>query len=208
MDELRKTFTSSKIITKQVDVTNPERVSTVFFEAAQELGSIDVLCCFAGIVQCGHAMDLSPQEWSRTLNINTSGEFFCAQAAARHMKVQGRGGAIVLIASISAHRVNFPQPQVAYNVAKSGLLHMAHSLAAEWAVHGIRVNSISPGYMDTILNQGSGLDKAKELWYERNPMGRMGKPWELTGPLVLLCSRWGGAYMTGTDLCVDGTYRI
>ena len=89
------------------------------------------------------------------------------------------GGSIVLIASISGHRVNFPQPQVAYNVSKSALLHMAHSLAAEWGGMGIRVNTISPGYMDTILNEGEGLERARKAWYSRNPMGRMGSPSEL-----------------------------
>jgi len=70
-------------------------------------------------------------------------------------------------------------------------------------VHGIRVNSISPGYMDTILNEGPGLEKARRMWGERNPMGRMGDPWELTGPVVLLCSR-AGSYINGADLLVDG----
>ena len=113
------------------------------------------------------------------------------------------GGTIVLIASISGHRVNFPQPQVAYNASKAALLSVKSSLAAEWAVHGIRVNTISPGYMDTILNEGDGLEEARTTWAERNPMGRMGQPEELTGPLVLLCSS-AGSYMTGADMLVDG----
>ena len=116
---------------------------------------------------------------------------------------QQTGGSIVLIASISAHRVNFPQPQVAYNVSKSAVIHMAHCLAAEWARYGIRVNTISPGYMDTILNEGAGLEEARNIWASRNPMGRMGSPQELTGPVVLLCSR-AGSYFNGADLVMDG----
>lgn len=80
---------------------------------------------------------------------------------------------------------------------------MTRSMAAELAVHGIRVNSISPGYMDTILNEGEGLAKARAIWTGRNPMGRMGMPWELQGVVVLLCSQ-AGAYVNGADFVVDG----
>lgn len=80
---------------------------------------------------------------------------------------------------------------------------MTRSMAAELAVHGIRVNSISPGYMDTILNEGDGLAKARGIWTSRNPMGRMGKPWELQGIIVLLCSG-AGSYINGADFVVDG----
>jgi NAD(P)-dependent dehydrogenase (short-subunit alcohol dehydrogenase family) len=66
----------------------------------------------------------------------------------------GSGGSIMFVASISGHRVTYPQPQVAYNVSKSSVIALKNSLAAEWARYGIRVNSISPGYMDTILNEG------------------------------------------------------
>lgn len=100
----------------------------------------------------------------------------------------------------------FPQPQVSYNVSKGALLQLKSSLAAEWARYGIRVNSISPGYMDTILNEGPGLEEARKLWYSRNPMGRMGDPSELTGVVVLLCSR-AGRYINGADILVDGMVR-
>jgi sorbose reductase len=116
---------------------------------------------------------------------------------------QKTGGSMVLIASLSGHTVNFPQPQAAYNTSKAAVQHMTRCLAAEWAVHGIRVNSISPGYMDTILNEGSGLERARRMWNERNPMGRMGVPQELQGPVVLLCSQ-AGSFMNGADLKVDG----
>ena len=112
-------------------------------------------------------------------------------------------GSIVFIASLSAHRVNFPQPQAAYNASKAALVSLTTSLAAEWAVHGIRVNSISPGYMDTVLNEGDGLEEARKTWTDRNPMGRMGSPEDLAGPIVMLCSG-AGSYITGTDIRVDG----
>ncbi|KAI9826594.1 MAG: hypothetical protein M1832_006190 [Thelocarpon impressellum] len=121
-----------------------------------------------------------------------------------HMIEQGTGGSIVLTASISAHRVNYPQPQAGYNVSKAAVLALKDSLAAEWARHGIRVNSISPGYMDTVLNEGPGLEAARRVWRKRNPMGRMGMPSEIAGPVVLLCSQVAGSFITGADIIVDG----
>ena len=117
---------------------------------------------------------------------------------------QQTGGSIIFIASISGHSVNFPQPQVAYNTSKAAVLHIKDSLAAEWARYGIRVNSISPGYMDTILNEGDGLEECRRVWYARNPMGRMGDPSEIVGAGVLLTSL-AGRYINGADIVVDGT---
>ena len=116
-------------------------------------------------------------------------------------------GSIILISSISAHHVNFPQPQAAYNVSKAGLSHLAHCLAAEWATYGIRVNSISPGYLDTALNVGEHLDQAKKMWYARMPMGRMGRTDEIAGTVILLSSP-AGSYFTGSDIIIDGKQQL
>lgn len=203
IQNLRNDFPDQKIITKKVDVTNPENVNAAVGETAEELGSVDILACFAGVVGCTHALDMSLQEWRRVMDINSTGAFVCAQAAAKQMVKQKTKGSIVLIASISAHHVNYPQPQVAYNVSKASVIHLKDCLAAEWARYGIRVNTISPGYMDTILNEGPGIEKARNAWAARNPMGRMGVPEELTGPVILLISN-AGTYINGADLIVDG----
>lgn len=115
----------------------------------------------------------------------------------------GQPCSIVFVSSISGHCVNFPQPQAAYNTSKAGVLHMMHSLAAEWARYSIRVNSISPGYMNTVLNEGEGLNEARSIWLERTPMGRIGEPHELIGAVVFLCSN-AASFVTGTNLTVDG----
>lgn len=112
-------------------------------------------------------------------------------------------GSIVCTASISGHAVNYPQPQVPYNASKAAVIHTARCLGAEWAHYGIRVNSVSPGYMNTILNEGDGLAEARALWAERNPFGRMGEPEELAGVVVMLCSS-AGSYINATDIVVDG----
>ncbi|KAL8869697.1 MAG: hypothetical protein Q9174_004074, partial [Haloplaca sp. 1 TL-2023] len=183
IDVLRKDFPDAKIVTQEVNVTDAKEISAAVANTVQHLGSIDILCCFAGIVGCTHAIDMTPEEWRRTLDINTTGSFLCAQAVAKVMIASNTPGSILFIASISAHRTNFPQPQSAYNASKAALLSIKTSLAAEWARFGIRVNTISPGYMDTVLNEGDGLEEARRTWTERNPMGRMGQPEELTGPV-------------------------
>jgi len=203
IDSLRKDFPDAPILALKVNVTDAEQLQNAVALVARELGSVDIMCCFAGVVGCTHAVDMTPEEWKRTLDINTTGTFLSAQAAARQMMKAKTGGSIVLTASISAHHTNYPQPQAAYNASKASLISLKSSLAAEWAVHGIRVNSISPGYMDTILNAGDGIDEARRTWASRNPMGRMGVPEELTGIVVLLCSA-AGSYMNGADFVVDG----
>lgn len=114
------------------------------------------------------------------------------------------GGSIMFTASISAHHVNYPQPQAAYNVSKAGVTHLTRNLAAEWAVHGIRVNCISPRCIDTVLNAGDNLKEVRDIWASNCPMGRMGNVEEITAPVVLLCSKRAGRYVTGADLLVDG----
>ncbi|KAF6816400.1 short chain dehydrogenase reductase family [Colletotrichum sojae] len=203
IEALREAFPSAKIEALSVDVTDEDGVGRATERTAETLGGIDHLICFAGVVGCVHALDMPAAQFRKIIDINTTGAFICAQAAARVMVRQGRGGRIVLTASISAHRVNFPQPQVAYNTSKGALLMLKSSLAAEWARYGINVNSISPGYMDTVLNEGEGLAEARRIWAERNPAGRMGMPEEVAGVVVMLCSK-AGSYFNGSDLIVDG----
>ncbi|KAM0249662.1 hypothetical protein ACHAQJ_008959 [Trichoderma viride] len=203
LQALRDEFPKAKIEAREVDVTDEDAVVASVIETVRVLGSVDILICLAGIVASTHALEMPISQWRRVLDVNTTGAFICAQSVAREMVAQGNGGRIIFTASISAHRVNFPQPQVAYNVSKGALLMLKNSLAAEWARYGITVNSISPGYMDTVLNEGEGLAAARKIWNERNPSGRMGLPEELAGVVVMMLSR-AGSYMNGADIVVDG----
>ena len=204
---LKSHFPGAKVRYRKVDVTDAEQVAKGVDEAVEMFGSVDILACFAGVVSAVSAFDTAPEQFRQVIDVNTTGAFLCAQAAAGAMQRQGTPGSIILTASISAHRINFPQPQVAYNLSKAAILSMKSSLAAEWGRYGIRVNSISPGYMDTILNEGAGLDEHKRAWYARNPMGRMGQPDELSGVVVLLASR-AGSYINGADIIVDGGLTV
>lgn len=195
------------IVFRPLDVTDAERLAQTIAEIADNFGKIDVLVCFAGIVNSIRAVDYTPDMFRKLLDINTTGTFLTAQAVGREMITRKTGGSIILTASMAGHIVNYPQVHVAYGTCKSAVHHMTHCLAAEWAEHGIRVNSLSPGYMDTRLNNSDDLTDVLPTWFERTPMGRMGRKEELIGPVLLLASN-AGSFMTGSDLRVDGGYTL
>ncbi|KAH8594732.1 hypothetical protein B0O99DRAFT_513494 [Bisporella sp. PMI_857] len=203
--ELEEKFPDAKILFKKVDATKAGTVEQAVSETAEELGTIDVLLCFAGIPFCAHALDTTLEQFKLVIDINLTGTWICGRAVAEQMKKQGTGGKIVLTASYSGHRVNYPQPQAAYNASKAAVLSLMQSWAAEFTALGIRVNSVSPGYMDTILNEvGDGLEDARKIWNERNPFGRMGTREELVGTYIFLASDAGSYVNVGADVKVDG----
>lgn len=118
------------------------------------------------------------------------------------MIARSKPGSIVFTASMSGYIVNQPQPHSAYAVSKASVHHLARSMAGEWIGHGIRVNSISPGIMNTRLSGGEAQKDLRKLWLEKSPMG-IGDPEDLTGAVVLLCSE-AGRFITGTDIKIDG----
>jgi len=130
-----------------VDVRDSEAVSEVINGVVKDFGAVDILICSAGVADNIAAEDYPADRFKRVMDINLNGIFFCAQACGKHMIAAGRGGSMVFIASMSGHIVNWPQPQCAYNASKAAVIHLMKSLAAEWAPHKIRVNTISPGYM-------------------------------------------------------------
>ena len=124
MERLKADFPSANITRLTVDVTDDVAVAKAVMAAVTSMGSVDILCTFAGVVGCIHAIDMTAQEWRRTLDINTTGTFICAQAVARQMIQQGTGGSIIFIASMSAQKVNYPQPQAAYNASKAAVVSL------------------------------------------------------------------------------------
>ena len=103
---------------------------------------------------------------------------------------------------MSGYVVNQPQPHSAYAVSKAGVHHLARSMAGEWVGHNIRVNSISPGIMNTRLTGGPAQAGLRKQWLEKSPLG-IGDPEDLTGAVILLCSD-AGRFITGTDIKIDG----
>ncbi len=141
--------------------------------------------------------------WLQVIDVNLNGVFYVAKKAAQMMIPRG-SGSIVNMASMSGTIVNEPQKQASYNASKAAVVHLTKSLAVEWAPYGIRVNSISPGYMGTEMNFRQ--DRALlDYWESRTPMKRMGNPEELQGAVLYFASA-ASSFTTGSDLIVDGAF--
>ncbi len=186
------------------DVTSSQSVAAAFSRVAAELGRLEVLVNSAGICIWAKGEEMTEEQWDTVLNINLKGTFLCCQAAARLMIPQG-SGAIINIASMSGHIANRPQAQCAYNASKAGVIHLTRSLAAEWAQHNVRVNSISPGY--TLSELTKQFSEHFAGWHPYIPFGRMAEPEELVGAVVYLASD-AASYTTGHDLVIDGGYTV
>ena len=146
-------------------------------------------------------------KFRRLIDINVTGSFITTQACAQQMITARKGGSIINIASMSGTIVNYPQEQSCYNASKAAVIQLTRSLAAEWARYGIRVNSISPGYMDTALNRVPGLDEQKVIWIDHTPQKRLGSVDELNNLAVYLASD-GSSFMTGNNCIIDGGYTL
>ena len=188
------------------DVTDPKSVEALINFIDEKFGALHVAFCNAGICINEPAKDMTYEHWSKVININLTGVFLSAQAAGNYMIKKGIKGSIINTASMSAHIVNVPQPQCAYNASKAGVIMLTKSLAIEWAQYGIRVNSISPGYIGTELVKASPtLIPLINTWNEMAPMHRLGEPEELqTVTLYLACD--GSSFTTGSDVVVDGAF--
>lgn len=143
----------------------------------------------------------------RLIDINVTGTFLVAQACAQRMIEAKNGGSLVFVASMSGSIVNYPQEQSCYNASKAAVIQLTKSLAAEWARYNIRVNAISPGYMDTALNRVPSLDAQKRIWVDNTPQKRLGNVDELNNLAVFLASE-ASSYMTGANLLIDGGYTL
>ena len=122
--------------------------------------------------------------------------------------LERRSGSIINIASMSGHIVNHPQKMAVYNASKAAVLHYTRSLAVVWADHGIRVNSISPGYTATAMTAAPRANPERLLsWEQGTPLGRVARPEEMSGAIAYLASD-ASSFTTGTNIVVDGGYRL
>ena len=197
--------TGKKVIAVQADVTKPEDVEGMMKRIMEEFGHLDAAFCNAGICMNVPTEEMTYEQWKKVIDINLTGVFLTSQAAAKVMLKQGKGS-IINTASMSAHIVNVPQPQCSYNASKAGVIQLTKSMAVEFAKRGVRVNSISPGYMATELTLNSeSLKPLIEKWNHMAPMGRMGKPEELQSIAVYLAGDTS-SFTTGADFVIDGAF--
>ncbi|CAF9930894.1 MAG: hypothetical protein ALECFALPRED_004752 [Alectoria fallacina] len=190
---------------RQIDVRDVDGLNKVVTSIGDKHGRMDGLIAAAGIQQETTALDYTAKDANMMFEINITGVFMTAQAVAKQMIKFGNGGSIAMIASMSAHIANRGLICPAYNASKAGVLQLAKNLASEWGQYGIRVNTISPGYIVTaMVEELFRLYPERRIdWPEQNMLGKLSKPEDFRGAAVFLLSP-ASSYMTGADLRIDG----
>jgi NAD(P)-dependent dehydrogenase (short-subunit alcohol dehydrogenase family) len=189
-----------RAVVAHLDLTAGEAVTAVVEELAGALGGLDVLVNNAGANHRAAVLDDELSGWRRALEVNLTGPFLCAQAAARRMVAAGRGGRIVNVTSVHEHE---PLAMAgAYSAAKAGLGMLTRVMALELAPHAITVNAVAPGHIATPMTGKAGVDPAS-VPLPQIPLGRPGGPEEVAAAIAYLAGP-EAAYCTGASLLVDG----
>lgn len=183
------------------DVAKPNDISALVEATLENFGRIDTLVSVAGVNTRMKAEEYSVDEYDRIMDINLRGSFILAQSVGKHMIERG-SGCIINIDSLNTYA---PLTGVTpYAMSKAGVLMMTRSLANEWGRHGVRVNSIAPGFFPTALSKKLWAQEKMRDWAEYNtPLGKLGDVKELVGTAVFLASD-AAAFITGQTIRVDG----
>ena len=185
----------------QVDVTDGKSVEMCVETAEKTLGAIDILVNNAGIAVTKPLLEHAEEDWDSVLDTNLKGVWLMAQEVARRMVHCGRGGSIINIASVLGERGISQLP--GYCASKGGIINLTRAMAVELAPHGIRVNAIAPGYIETDMNRQFFATQAGQRLIKRIPQRRLGQVEDLDGTLLLLASD-ASRYMTGSVITIDG----
>jgi 2-dehydro-3-deoxy-D-gluconate 5-dehydrogenase len=181
------------------DLSAPERI---FEAAASQYGQVDILVNNAGAIRRTRAVDYALEDWVYVLQVNLTAAFRLSQLAAHHMMTRRAQGKILNVGSLLSFQGGINVP--AYAAAKGGLAQLTKAFANEWAQHGINVNAIAPGYMETDNTEALRKDPARSRQIlERIPAGRWGTPSDVAGAAVFLCSD-ASRYIQGHLLLIDG----
>ena len=165
-------------------------------------GTLDVLVNNAGISSRKAAVDITPEDWDSVMQTNLTGTFFMCQRMGRHLVASGRPGCIINMAS--THGMVAMAQRLIYGTSKAAIIHMTKMLAIEWAQHGIRVNAISPGTVETPSRAAFLADpKTRETMLNRVPLRRFATAEEVASAVCYLASP-EAAYITGHTLTMDG----
>ena len=191
-----------KALAVQADVSQSEDVQALVAAAVKQFGRLDVLVNNAGIEKEMPFLETPLEDWNKIIAVNLTGPWLCTQAAAKQMAQQKEGGRIVNISSV--HEDMTMPTNSPYCASKGGLRMLMRTLAVELAPHGITVNNIGPGAIDTPLDKSTKDDpeKYKKLLAEI-PLGRMGQPEEVA-QLALFLASDAAAYITGSTYFIDG----
>lgn len=183
-----------------MDVTDVPGIRAGFDAAAQALGPVDIVINNSGVAVTRRATDVEEADYDEVMGTNLRGAFFVAQAAGRAMMAAGRGGRIVNIASAAGLR---PLAQISvYSMSKAAVIHMTRALALEWGRHGINVNAICPGYIETEINRDYWRTEGGQKLVGMLPRRRVGRPEDLDGLVLLLASDASG-FVNGAVIAAD-----
>jgi NAD(P)-dependent dehydrogenase (short-subunit alcohol dehydrogenase family) len=184
------------------DVSTEADVERIVERATGALERIDVVINNAGMARKALFLETEPESWDRIIAVNLRGMYLVARAVARAMVADGGGGVIVNMASTNA--LGGEADFTAYNVSKGGVLQLTRSMAVELGAHGIRVNCLCPGFVDTPLNRELASEQEFQA-YEREhiPLGRRGSPEEVAAAYAFLASD-DASFVHGAALVVDG----
>ena len=184
------------------DVAQADSAPAFIEAAVKAFGKVDVFVSNAGICPFHAFLDMPREIFERTMTVNLHGAYFMIQAAAQQMMKQGKGGSIIGASSISAYVGG--EYQTHYAPTKAGILSMMNSVAIALGKHGIRCNAVLPGTIQTDINKEDLSDPKKRAYMEgRVPLGRLGVPEDLAGPVIFLASDMA-RYVNGAALLVDG----
>jgi NAD(P)-dependent dehydrogenase (short-subunit alcohol dehydrogenase family) len=185
----------------EADVTDRESVARLRRDCEAALGKVDILLNNAGMNLRKPLVEFTEEEWDAVVDVSVKGAFLCSQAFMPGMMERG-WGRIVMLGSIMSF-VSIPG-RAAYSSAKAALTGMTRALALEGAPHGVTVNCLCPGPFETPMNRVLMNDPAAyQAFLAKIPLGRWGRPEELGGAIVFLCSP-ASAFMTGATLVLDG----
>lgn len=201
-DEIKKL--GGEAMAVKCDVSKKSEVEEMVKKTIEKWGKIDILVNNAGIAQFVPFLEMTEEEWDRTLDINLKGYFLCAQAVAKEM-VKQKSGAIINIASVAMGQLGIGFPTLShYCASKGGIVGMTEAMALELAPFNIRVNAVAPGAIDTSMASAVTEDsKTRESTLARIPLHRIGKPEEVSN-LVLFLASDASSYMTGSTIVIDG----
>lgn len=195
--------TAHKVATNVCDVSDVEAIKRSTAEVADTFGQLDVLINVAGVNIRQPTLEFDSQQYDFVVDINQKGAFFMSQEVGRRMIDQGFG-AIINIDSLNTYA---PVKNVTpYAMSKHAMVAMTRSMAMEWGPHGIRVNTIAPGFILTDLTKKLWSDPTMQDWGRKNtPLGRLGDPDDMVGAAVFLASD-AAKFMTGQVVRVDGGF--
>jgi 2-deoxy-D-gluconate 3-dehydrogenase len=193
---------SRRAIAVAADVTSEDSVRRLFARVAETLGPIDLLVNNAGVIDHAPVVDASLDAWRRVLDTNVTGTFLCTREAGAHMLPQGRGK----IVNIASNMAFFGVPGfAAYCASKAAIVNFTRAVALEWAGHGVQVNAIAPGYVETDMNALLRDDEAGTARVLRRiPAGRMATPDEIAQLAVFLLTPAADFVIGETVICDGG----